>query len=67
MIISDHYEIVATSHSLGERRWKRCTMVFAKFSADQAISRLGYDRAVVKSIETPNEELYVIEKIGSNV
>lgn len=66
-MITDQFEVIAISHSLGERRWKRCTMVFAKFSADQAISRLGYDRAVIKSIEIPNEELYVIEKIGSNV
>lgn len=57
----DEFEIKATHPDMEERVWTRDTLGVSKFIADQAVDKLGYQRAAMVNIYGGHrsDELYV--------
>ncbi len=66
--VIDEFQITATSSTKETRIWTRSYLNVSKFIADQAISRLGYDKAEVVNTYggVVSDPLYVVEKIHNS-
>ena len=66
---TDEFEIKATKKDAEPRIWTRSTYVTSKIIADQAVVKLGYERAEVVNTYGGHrsDPLYVVDATGTRV